>query len=173
MNKAYKLARKQIGTREIPGSKHNSKIVGWFKAVGHAWVKDDETAWCAAFVGAMLKEAGMPHTGKLNARSYLEWGEEVPLDQAKEGDLVVFWRGKKNGWQGHVGFFVRAEGNSIVVLGGNQANAVNEKKYAVSRLLGVRRMKVEEPVVEPKPKRTSKSPSLIETLLRILRGLSK
>lgn len=136
-NQAYQLARADIGTWEYQDG-HNPKVVQYFADVGHGWVKDDETAWCAAFVGAMLKRAGMAHTGKLNARSYLSWGDEVPLDAAKEGDIVVFWRGSPDSWQGHVGFFVRKEGNQIVVLGGNQANQVNERAYPTSRLLGVR-----------------------------------
>jgi len=32
------------------------------------------TAWCAAFVDATLAQAGKQGTGKLNARSYLDWG---------------------------------------------------------------------------------------------------
>ena len=137
-NQAYQLARADEGTWEYADG-HNPKILQYFADVGHGWVKDDETAWCAAFVGAMLKRAGMPQTGKLNARSYLDWGDEVALDGAQEGDIVVFWRGTPDGWQGHVGFFVRRAGVSIEVLGGNQANQVNVKRYPVDRLLGVRR----------------------------------
>jgi uncharacterized protein (TIGR02594 family) len=137
---AYELARAEIGTKEVPGSAHNQAVVDYFAEVGHSWVQDDETAWCAAFVGAMLKRAGMPQTGKLNARSYLDWGQPVDPDQAKPGDVVVFWRGDKNGWQGHVGFFVRRDGGQIIVLGGNQSNRVSEAGYAASRLLGVRRI---------------------------------
>jgi len=137
-NKAYQLAREDVGTLEYADG-HNPKIVQYFADVGHSWVQDDETAWCAAFVGAMLKRAGMPHTGKLNARSYQYWGDEVSLDAAQEGDIVVFWRGTPDGWQGHVGFFVRHSGDSIDVLGGNQSNQVNIKAYPVDRLLSVRR----------------------------------
>lgn len=137
---AYELARAEIGTKEVPGSAHNPKVVDYFAEVGHSWVQDDETAWCAAFVGAMLKRAGMPQTGKLNARSYLDWGQPVDPDQAQPGDIVVFWRGDKNGWQGHVGFFVRRYRGQIIVLGGNQSNRVSEAGYAESRLLGVRRI---------------------------------
>jgi uncharacterized protein (TIGR02594 family) len=137
-NTAYKLAQADIGTVEWSEG-HNPKVVKYFSDVGHDWVKDDETAWCAAFVGAMLKRAGLPHTGKLSARSYLQWGEEVALGSAQEGDIVVFWRGSPDGWQGHVGFFVRRAGTHIEVLGGNQNNSVNVQRYPADRLLGVRR----------------------------------
>jgi uncharacterized protein (TIGR02594 family) len=138
-NAPYLAAKRFIGLKEIPGPVDNEQIVKDFATVGHSWVKDDETAWCAAFVGARLEEAGIRSTRKLNARSYLDWGKPVELEEAKEGDIVVFWRGSKDGWKGHVGFFVRTEGNNIIVLSGNQSNMVNESPYSTSRLLGVRR----------------------------------
>lgn len=140
MNDAYAAARQQIGTWEWKGDDHNPKIVQWFADVGHSWVVDDETAWCAAFVGAMLKAGGFPHTGALNARSYTDYGQHVDIQDAQPGDIVVFSRGDPKGWQGHVGFFVRRDGDNIVVLGGNQANQVNESRYPVKRLLAVRRV---------------------------------
>ena len=149
MNDAYAAARQQIGTWEWKGDDHNPKIVKWFADVGHDWVADDETAWCAAFVGAMLKAGGFPHTGALNARSYEDYGDKVVLEAAQPGDIVVLSRGA-SAWQGHVGFFVRRDGDDIVVLGGNQANQVNESRYPVRRLLAVRR---------PKAQRTSKAQS--------------
>lgn len=140
MKKAYDLARADLGTWEWSDG-HNPKVLQYFKDVGHEWVEDDETAWCAAFVGAMLKRAGLPHTGKLNARSYLKWGVPVDMKDAQEGDVVVFSRGDPNGWQGHVAFFVKEDGTKLQVLGGNQSNQVNIAKYPKSRLLGIRRKK--------------------------------
>jgi len=136
--KHFELARADLGTWEWRDG-HNPKVLQYFKDVGHGWVQDDETAWCAAFVGAMLKRAGLPHTGKLNARSYLQWGEPVALEDARPGDVVVFSRGNPSGWQGHVAFFVSAVGDNITVLGGNQGNQVSEQVYPRARLLGIRR----------------------------------
>lgn len=137
MNKAYELAKAEVGTVEwAEGS--NPKVVAYFKNSGNAGIKDDETAWCAAFVGAMLKRAGMKGTGLLTARSYLKWGMEVDRKDAREGDIVIFKRGNSS-WQGHVAFFVKDNGGTITVLGGNQANAVNRRAYSASSLLGIRR----------------------------------
>jgi uncharacterized protein (TIGR02594 family) len=140
-------ASKHIGLKEIPGAKHNPTIVQMFADVGHEWVKDDETAWCAAFVGAILKRVGLPHTGKLNARSYLLWGDAVKPALAEPGDVMIFSRGDPNGWQGHVAFFVRPAEGGYMVCGGNQSNAVTVAFYPKNRLLGVRRMKMPEPVI--------------------------
>ena len=137
--KAYELAKTFTGLQEIEGAEDEPKIVAMFADVGHAWVKDDETAWCAAFVGAMLERVGLPSTRALNARSYLKWGKPVKLSQAHLGDLVVFSRGDPNGWQGHVAFYVSQNTTTITVLGGNQGDKVSVSKYAKSRLLGVRR----------------------------------
>lgn len=131
-------AMDDLGTWEWSDG-HNPKVVQYFADVGHAWVKDDETAWCAAFVGAMLKKGGVEGTGKLNARSYLDWGKPVELDQAKKGDIVVFSRGDPNGWQGHVGFYMGQTPRYIKVLGGNQNNQVNITSYSKNKLLGIRR----------------------------------
>lgn len=136
--KAYESAAKDHGTWEWKQG-HNPKVVKYFADVGHGGVKDDETAWCAAFVGAHLKRVGLPHTGALNARSYLDWGFPVSVSDAEVGDIVVFSRGDPNGWQGHVGFYHSQDHSRIFVLGGNQGNQVNIKPYSKERLLGVRR----------------------------------
>lgn len=140
--KSWNKAVEDFGVKEWGGSRHNPVVVEYFREIGHSWIKDDETAWCAAFVGAILKRVGLPHTGKLNARSYLNWGEPVALEDAQKGDVVVFWRGSRSGWQGHVGFFSEQVGNNISVLGGNQGNSVSISPYSKNKLLGIRRYSV-------------------------------
>lgn len=135
----FEIAKSHIGTWEWKQG-HNPKILKWFADVGHEWVKNDETAWCAAFVGAVLKEAQMPHTGALNARSYTDWGDPVEPKDMKQGDVAVFWRGSPTSWKGHVGFVDHVDSANVYVLGGNQSNQVNVKPYPLTRLLAVRRM---------------------------------
>ena len=132
-------AGRHLGLSEWPGAKHNPEVVAFFEASGHGNVRDDETPWCAAFVGAVLAEVGITGTGKLNARSYLDWGQEVSLRAAKPGDVVILWRGSPDGWQGHVAFLVGFEGDRVILRGGNQGNKVSDQSYPVSRILGIRR----------------------------------
>jgi uncharacterized protein (TIGR02594 family) len=133
------IARSYLGTREIKGSADNPKIMEMYRTVGHHWVEHDEVAWCAAFVGHCLEKSGLVSTRKLNARSYLTWGEKVANpEQAQEGDIVVFTRGASAA-QGHVAFFLKTVGSQIEVLGGNQSDGVTIARYAKSRLLGIRR----------------------------------
>lgn len=117
------LAKAELGTLEIKGSKHNPKIVGYFKDAGHGEIKDDETPWCAGFVGAMLRRAGIEPNGKLGARTYETWGER--LDQPAYGCVGVKKRAGGTGWQGHVGFVVAANPTTVWMLGGNQADSVS------------------------------------------------
>jgi uncharacterized protein (TIGR02594 family) len=129
------FAEKFKGVKEVKGKRHNPQIVRFFELVGHAGIKDDETAWCAAFVGACLTMAGLPHTHSLAARSYLQYGTK--LNRPKPGCIVVFRRGRSK-WQGHVAFYVDETDTHVKVLGGNQSNQVRISSYAKSQLLGYR-----------------------------------
>ena len=118
-----KIARGYLGEREIKGPDDNARIVELFAKAGHAWVKDDETAWCAAFVGGVLAQAGLPGTGSLAARSYEGWG--LALTGPVYGCVGVKTRAGGAAWQGHVGFVVGANEREVILLGGNHGDAVS------------------------------------------------
>lgn len=129
------IARRYIGTHEIPGRASNPLIVRWWQAIRQA-ISDDGTAWCAAFVGGVLEESKIPSTRKANARSYLDHGRK--LDQPAVGCVVVFARGS-NGWSGHVGFVVgQNRAGHLMVLGGNQGDMVRISAFNRDRVLGYR-----------------------------------
>lgn len=138
MSTPIEIALQEMLTKEIPGVQANNRVLEYFKAADNPWVKSDETAWCAAFVAYCLEKAGFFSTNKLNARSYLTWGQATTTPVT--GDIVVFWRGAKNGWEGHVGFFISEEGDNIKVLGGNQGNSVSVALYPKAQLLGYRKV---------------------------------
>lgn len=112
-------------------------LVSQYLSEGGVNIDPSQTAWCAAFVNATLSKTGLDGTGALNARSFLNWGEEVTTPQL--GDVVVLSRGTDPAL-GHVGFFkgFDAQGN-ILILGGNQGDEVSVKSYNADRLLGYRR----------------------------------
>ena len=128
----------EIGQAEIVGSQHNPRILEYFRTVGHAWVDNDETAWCAAAVGWVLQVNGYHSTRSLAARSYLEYG--VQTVEPAPGDLAVFWRGNNNPGNpfGHVAFYLGRFAGQIYVLGGNQSNQWNVTTYDQRRLLQYR-----------------------------------
>jgi uncharacterized protein (TIGR02594 family) len=100
--------------------------------------------WCAAFANAILEKSEIPsnkdHRYPLVARSFLDWGKAV--DDPEMGDVVVFPRGNQ-GWQGHVGFYVKQQEIDGVlyyyILGGNQNNSVRVDLYRADTALGIRR----------------------------------
>jgi uncharacterized protein (TIGR02594 family) len=104
------------------------------------------TEWCAAFVNAVLEESKIPsnndHKYPLTARAFLDWGQKVSIADIQPGDIVVFPRGNQ-GWQGHVGFYLKTEiingVHHYLILGGNQSNKVSIVPYRASRALGIRR----------------------------------
>ena len=136
------VAMSQIGVRETTGEDHNPEVLKYFNDTGHSWVKDDETAWCSAFMNWVAKYALCESSGKLNARSWLTVGEWVMPDKYIEGDVCVFWRESPDSWKGHVGIYFGEDDHMIYVLGGNQGNTVCIKPYPKSRLLSVRRLSV-------------------------------
>jgi len=132
-----------IGTTEIKGLKHNSKILGWLQSL-RAWWSDDETPWCGTFAAHCIKTAGLSLPKHwYRAKDWLNWG--APISVPAHGCIVVFDR--KGG--GHVGFVVGKDklGN-LLVLGGNQGDAVNIRAFPITRVSGYRWPK-ELPVPKP------------------------
>ena len=133
----FSVATHFRGITEVHGSLDNPKILEMFRISGHGEIKHDETPWCAAFVGACLRLAGYRSTGSLAARSYEKFGDDLK-DEPKRGSIVVFWRGSPSADTGHVAFYDHDEGDHVVVLGGNQGNAVTLASFPKSRVLGYR-----------------------------------
>lgn len=140
MNTVLESALSQYGIKEIPGRQHNPEVLKYFRQSGFEYINDDETPWCSAFVIWNLKMCQYEHSEKLNARSHLSVGKAIPLEEARQGDVVVLWRNDPIGWQGHVAFYINEENGYVYLLGGNQGNMVQISKYPKERVLGVRRM---------------------------------
>jgi len=132
--KWYAVATAELGTQEIVGTDHNPRIVEYQRATGLA-ARDDETPWCGSFVAWCLAKAKQPYNlmTAARARAWMEWGRE--LKRPTLGCVVVFTRAGG----GHVGFYAgEASGDRILVLGGNQRNAVSIKAFPRDGLLGFR-----------------------------------
>ena len=138
----YQVARKYLGTREVPGKKSNGVILSWYQRL-KILITDDETPWCSTFVNFCALESLYERSGKLNARSWLTVGVGIPgIRKAVEGDVLIFERGT-SGWQGHVTFLVSYDlaTGTARCLGGNQGDAVTIATYDLGKLLGIRRLR--------------------------------
>ncbi len=141
MSTLIEVASKEIGTKEIPGSGHNQRVVNYAKESGFNYINDDETPWCSFFMNWVAKKAGMESSGLGNARSWLNVG--ITVVNPEPGDVVIFWRESPNSHKGHVGVFMgySQDQSRIYTLGGNQNNQVGETAYSKSQLLGFRRLR--------------------------------
>ena len=127
-------ARSLMGTKEIPGPRHNSWIVAQWAKLGAGWFNDDETPWCGLFVAHCMQVAGQSYPGKGQFARALAWNEWGKPCGSILGAIAVF--GRTGG--GHVGFLVGESVDRLYILGGNQSNAVNIMPIAKTRLVGLR-----------------------------------
>jgi uncharacterized protein (TIGR02594 family) len=144
---AFELAERFIGTSEVVGVASNPQVLAMLQ-LDERWPVGDDVPWCSAFVNYICWLLRLPRSKGLSARSWLQVGSSVYDDMASVGfDVVVLKRGK--GEQpgpevikapGHVGFFAGTEGNEILVLGGNQGDAVNVSRFNKDLVLGIRRI---------------------------------
>ena len=137
--RGFDVMLKALGLQEV---KDRKQLISMFKSQsirGDILVDPSTTPWCACIINYCEREAGKKGTGRQNARSFLEYGLKVLLKDAKEGDICIFKRGTSS-WQGHVTYFVKDnKDNTILCLGGNQADKVCYSNYRTDTLLGIRR----------------------------------
>lgn len=133
----FQEARRLVGVREVVGPGNEPTIIDWATKAGIDY-RDDDIPWCGLFVAHCVSTAlsseilpGNP----LGARQWLKFG--APCDPTL-GSILVFWRGKRDGWKGHVGFYAGEDADAFHVLGGNQGNAVSIVRIGRDRLLGAR-----------------------------------
>lgn len=136
---ALQLAKRFVGIKEVAGQVDNPQILAMLK-LDNDWPQNDEVPWCSAFVGYICWLLDLPRSKSLLARSWLDVGIDVPLENALPGfDICIFKRGNSP-ITGHVGFYIGSNEKHILILGGNQSNQVKISEYSVDQLLGVRRL---------------------------------
>lgn len=141
-----KTAKSFIGTKETPGPKSDAVIMGWADRLGLKNYADDAIAWCGLYMGYVMFHSvpldRIP-ANPLGARQWLQYGRDTT---PQYGAVLVFWRGDKDGWQGHVGFYIGEDDTHYHVLGGNQTDSVSIARLDKERLLEAR-----WPISVPRP----------------------
>lgn len=130
-----KVAYAEFGTREVPGAKHNPRIVEYLMSTDLAQKYPslpDETDWCAAFVNWCIERTGLPSTNSAVVHPWRSWGKASPVPPKRGAVTTFLW---DDGWA-HVSFLLGEISNYVVCLGGNQSDAVwisvYHKKYVTS-----------------------------------------
>jgi uncharacterized protein (TIGR02594 family) len=124
----YEIARRELGVKELQGIADNPRIVEYHSTTTLR-ATDDEVPWCSSFVNWCVHKAGYVPTKSAAARSWAKWG--VQIAKPVKGCIVVMTR--TGG--GHVGFYEDHDASTVSVLGGNQDDAVNVRKYRIARVI--------------------------------------
>lgn len=129
----------------VSNATHANRIVGYFEHTDLQPRPTSIVAWCGAFAAHCMSasdtdavEASIPPSSAL-AVSWKKWGVGIPSGGTiPPGAVVVLSPAPPvTGGSGHVGFFVRREGNSVVLLGGNQGKRVSETRFPASLIAKV------------------------------------
>lgn len=142
----YEFAQRFVGLAEIAGPRNNGFIVWAHSLCGLDAA--DEVPWCSAFVNALAWMLRLPRSKSSAARSWLNVGTPVEINDARAGfDVVILKRGAgpQPGPEiinavGHVGLFAGVDQAFVLVLGGNQGDAVSIARFPIASVLGVRRL---------------------------------
>lgn len=132
-----KEAEKVIGHHEVVDSE---ELRAWLRKDGATLGDPAKLPWCGDFVETAIKLALPKEKVPANpylARNWADWGEDATR---RYGAVIVFWRGRRAGTQGHVGFATAIdEARGLVeVLGGNQGNEVSRAWLGMDRILAWR-----------------------------------
>lgn len=144
----FDLAQRFVGEIKELAGKDDHPFIQWCLSLcGFGSNEHDETPWCSAFVNVICWMLRVPRSKSALARSWLLIGKPITLAQAEPGyDVVVIKRaGDESGPDvinapGHVGFFAGRESGEVIMLGGNQGDAVSLARFPVERILGIRRL---------------------------------
>ena len=96
-----KIAKQELGQKEIPGADSNRRIEEYHKTTTLG-SKTDSVPWCSSFVNFCITKNGLAETNSALARSWASWGKET--SSFVPGCIVVLERGEPP--KGHVGFFL-------------------------------------------------------------------
>ncbi len=127
-------AGRMLGLHE---ARDTARLRRWFDR-SVAWIDPREVAWCGAFVASCLRAANPDIALPDNPLGARAWGGFGKPCEPVFGAVLTFWRGRKAGWQGHVGFYWGEDASAYHILGGNQSDAVTVTRIAKERLLAAR-----------------------------------
>ncbi len=123
-----RIAEAELGVREIAGSTHEPRIIEYHATTGR--FTTDEVPWCSSFLNWVIEAAGLKGTKSAAALSWRNWGKTLASPSYGSIAVMDYGRGR-----GHVAFVAgRTATDSLVLLGGNQADSVCLRSYRRSSI---------------------------------------
>jgi hypothetical protein len=137
---ALRAALKELtlGAGEVGGNNRGP----WVKKY-HNGLASPGDAWCAAFVSWCYTHApgGIPYHYSVGARDVLRQFKQnawaTPPESGYEpvpGDIVVWWRVRADGWQGHIGLVQQLKDGMLYTIEGNRSAKVQGFSYVFTRM---------------------------------------
>lgn len=162
--KILQIASKELGQKEVRGPKENPRIRTYHK---YATLKNkressENVPWCSSFMCFIAEKAGCKSTNSKLARSWERGGYKKKSRHPLPGDVVTFWRKSKRSGYGHVGIFLKQTKHFVYVMGGNQSDAVNIRRYSKERMTGIWRIHNEKHSIEMVEELLAMADSLIK-----------
>lgn len=127
----------KMGWHEV---NHHKKLSDFLRLDGKTLGDPSKLPWCGDLVetciALALPDEVIPGNPYL-ARSWAGFGRST---LPRYGAVGAFWRGSRDGTQGHVGFLIgqRRSDGAYRVRGGNQSNSISDTWLAAGRLLEAR-----------------------------------
>lgn len=139
------------GKMGLHEKRDNSILRAFLRSDGRTLGDPAKLPWCGDLVetciALTLPEEVLPGNPYL-ARNWMRFGEATT---PALGAVAAFWRGSRDGTNGHVGFLIGHRPDAFRVRGGNQSNAITDTWIAKDRLLAARRPKTWRGVLPPLP----------------------
>jgi uncharacterized protein (TIGR02594 family) len=110
----------------------NPRILEYLSSVPGGENLNDKVDWASAFAEWTLNQVGISGPKSLAAKAWVRWGRGVKEPQ--KGALAIF---NFDGTE-HVGFVLADAGDDLIVLGGNEEQKVQARRYPKSKLITYR-----------------------------------
>jgi hypothetical protein len=128
----------KAGAGEIGGNNRGPYVVKYLNGLA-----PEGSSWCAAFVSWCFAQdpTGIPFRYTVGARDLLSqlkkrgWAREPGAGyQPEPGDIVIWWRVRADGWQGHTGLVHQVRDGRLYTVEGNRLPQVRGFSYVLSRI---------------------------------------
>lgn len=123
IQRVLELAKAQVGIGETPPNSSNNKFNREYYG---GPVNDPKLDWCVVFVWWVFRNTGLSNlfygggkTASCTTFTNYHQTQEVPFDEARAGDIVLFdWSGKQT-VTNHIGIILEREGDTLHTVEGN------------------------------------------------------